>query len=171
MEVKSKISSVFQLELICGFLNGYNQQRNEVIKYINDLDANKRIEILDKLYTGKLNSKENNIKCLVSGNCRDKYQNKCRYCNYSIPTIYAATEICKDTLAHIKAYNAEELVGEKIRWSVLINHDLILISELIYKYGKDYVYSIMEMNREDFKDLVTEVDKPLELLQLKNPDI
>lgn len=171
MEVKSKISSVFQLELICGFLNGYNQQRNEVIKYITDLDANKRIEILDKLYTGKLNSKENNIKCLVSGNCRDKYQNKCKYCNYSIPTIYAATEICKDTLAHIKAYNAEELVGEKIRWSVLINHDLILISELIYKYGKDYVYSIMEMNREDFKDLVTEVDKPLELLQLKNPNI
>ena len=167
IEIKEKLRTSYNVEIISGFLNKVTREREEVLSKIENMSLREMEQKLHQIYIGSLPSKELHIQCLVSGEC-PKYGNEanCKSCPYAIPTVYALNLICQNASKNLWRYHKESIVGEKIKLSVKIEKDLDLISEAINKYGAQVVYSFMKIPREEYVHQVTEVVEPPENLYL-----
>lgn len=164
IHIKERLCSAYNIEFVAGFMNRYRNGKEEVDVYLDSLSLDEQQKLLHDIYISSLPSKELNIQCLISGKCNKAGKGiTCHQCAYSIPNLYAINQICEKAQEHIMKYHAESIVGEKIKLSVLINHDLEVLSESIQKYGADLVYSFMNISREAYRADVELIPEPIDL--------
>lgn len=162
--IKATLKNMVNVEIIGGFLNGYAKEKNEITTEINNKSFIELSDILYKIHIQSMPSKEIHIQCLISGKCNKVDKNiSCRYCAYAIPNLYALNDICQNAVCNLNDYHNENVKGKQIKLSVKINHDLELLSQAISLYGKELVYSFMNISRENYYDQVIRVKEPIDI--------
>ena len=164
-DIKRTLANIYEVECVAGFMNLYNNEKAEVDNYIDLLSLEERQELLNKIYISSLPSKEMNIQCLISGNCNKEGKGiMCHQCAYSIANLYSISKICDAAVKHVSQYHNQSLPGEKIKLSVLVNHDLEALSQAIHAYGADLVYSFMNISRDEYRSQAESILEPEDIL-------
>ena len=167
LNIKKSLGNIFNIEILAGYVNNFEENREEILNNILSSSYEDTVYKVNQIQLGLLHSKESNIQCFIGGeNCRFKHS--CKYCPYSIPSIYALNDICSELLKLLKEYHEQTIFGEKIKLSVKINHQLQIISECAQIYGLDFIYNMISMSKEEFEDEILKVDEPEDLFEDTN---
>lgn len=108
------------------------------------------LDMLNKIYMGLLPSREPGVQCLYSEQgCKDRHTD-CYGCKYSILNIYILRNLCDALNEDISEYFKTIKVGKKIKLSAKIHKKVYTLMESIERFGGEYVYSCLGMDREKF---------------------
>lgn len=167
--VNNTFNGVFRLESTIGFLNTIKHERVKVLKILENQSLQECQEILTNLFTQKLPSKEKDIQCLVSKQGCQRTDKKCFDCEYHIPSIYALTTLCKAIIANIKEYHKTVNAAKKMKIALCFYREIEVFKEATCKYGSEYVYSCLGLNRKELLDELQEIPEPDEFFELLLP--
>lgn len=157
-----------KIEALIGILNKYDSDE-EVINILSNRSVDECIQIVSDIYNYNLPSRELDIQCLYSNEgCKCIDRESCLGCKYSIPTIYVLDKLCNSLINELNDYlnNSDNLIV-KVKLSVSINQKVDILSQAINSYGKDYVYSCMDITREELMDKLKYLESPDFLLEDK----
>lgn len=159
-ELKGFLGSMFNIEQLCGFMNGYLTKKKAVLKELDCISLEKKIELLTDIYMFNLPSNEEGIHCIIGANNCLNYKSGCKYCPYSIITLYALHDICDSFIKNLALYKKETLPGEKIKLSVKLNHLAQHIVDALDRFGKDLVSYYFKMSFKEFVDEYEALELP-----------
>lgn len=159
--------NIQKIEATVGMLNHFNNEEQEIIKLLSEYDYGECENILLDIYTNNMPAKQIDIQCLFSKvGCRFSEKN-CVDCRYKIPSIYLLSTLCRNLKDDIFSYIEAHNLGKKIKLSSRIHHKVEIFMQATRKYGKEYVYNCIDMNREDFLkyfDRIPEVEDLMKLI-------
>lgn len=165
--IKNNFGDELKIEASLGLLNYFNDEKREILNMIYNEGYDYVLKTLNNIYMSKLPSRDENIQCLFSlTGCVCQDLDRCIDCKYSIPTIYALNVICESLKDDFKKYMSYKNIPQKIKISAKIYKKKNLIKQSIQRYGKDYVYSMLEMSNYQFLDTLSRIEKSEELLNL-----
>lgn len=124
------------------------------------------LKILNNIYMNNLPSNEENIQCLLSeqlpNSCIKKEEgpDACESCPYSIPNIYSLDVICKNLTKMLYEIQSETNEGEILKASNIIHIYMEILQGAIKKFGSDFVFSNMDISKDEFIRLSRCVDFP-----------
>ncbi len=143
-----------EIEATIGFLNERITEQHSLAWHMLQLSPEEAMEYAKKLYLREMPSRAEHIQCGMYNNCpkNKKSQNyPCNGCGFSIPNIYAITEIFTDLLKRLDKYNGLTLEIPKKRELKFITRLLDVLSEAINSYGEEYVWSFYPGGEEAFE--------------------
>ena len=164
VEVNTLFGEFCGLYNTVGFLNNMNQQRQLVIDTLAEKSLEDCQKILTNIYTEKMPSRMKHVQCLISNEgCYKTVSNEdeisCFDCPYHIPSIYALTTLCESIMRDMKKYNTATRI-KQFKLSLAIDRKVILLKEAIAKYGQDYVYNCIGIDRDDFVAILDTIPTP-----------
>lgn len=169
LQIKNFFGNELKIEATLSMINYFYDERKEVLELLTNKSYDECLTLLSDIYMNNLPSRKNNIQCLHSKNgCVCIEVNNCVDCKYSIPSIYALNAICDSVKSDLKIYNNTSKIPQKIKTSLLLMKKKQLLKEAIKRYGKDYIYSILEMTSEEFLDIFSRILPPEELSKKLN---
>lgn len=156
-----------------GFLNNVKHERQLIVDTLAEKSLDQCQRILTDIFAKKLPSRMANIQCLISR--EDCYLSNivvdedeevsCFDCPYHIPSIYALTTLCESIMNDMKRYKTATRV-KQFKLALSIDRKLTLIKEAIAKYGQEYVYNCIGIDRESFLAMVDTIDLPEEFADI-----
>lgn len=165
MEIKSinqLFGNIHKLEATVGMLNYFKDEENEITQLLNKMGYEKGVEIISEIYMNNMPSKQLNIQCLFSKEECKNIEIDCIDCMYKIPNIYALRTIGNKLKDEMVLYFNTHRLSKRIKLSARIHCKVNLLMSAIRKYGKEYVYNCMDIDRDEFlKDFnnIDEVDR------------
>ena len=159
------------------FLNNIRSERQLVVDMISEKSFRECQEILTDMFARNLSSKcGSDIQCLFGHNACKMPQldgeYSCFDCPYHIPFIYALSRLCSSLVDNLKDYlgipryikgegckeylvnnpNASSKLNKRtlLQTGLKIERRKVLLKEAIDKYGKNYVYQCLGVDRDDF---------------------
>lgn len=167
--VKNLFGDHQKIEATANMLNSFKNEQNEIIDMLNKYSLDECITLMNNIYTNKLPSKKKHIQCLHSETGCKCPDSECETCKYSIPNIYMLNTLGKKLIKEMKEYNKEMLLCKKIKLSSLIHNEIEFLMAANRKYGKEYVYNCMDIDRQDFVDMFDEILEVKDLVKLMEP--
>lgn len=163
--VNEMFGDVSKISTTVGFLNTIRGDRVSVAKYISERSFSECQEILTDLFARKLPSKEGtDVQCLFSKiGCQKTNLKSCFECPYHIPTIYALSSLCKTLINDIQRYNDTKNIPNRYRIALSIHKKKFDLSEAVKKFGSEYVFNCLGIDKETFIEILSEIPNPLEL--------
>jgi hypothetical protein len=151
-----------KVNITISFLNRMRSERDFVANYISSKSLKECQTMLTDLYTGSLPSKEGrDVQCIFSkGKCQRIDLDDCFECQFHIPTIYALSTLCNKIQQEITEYSKTKNKPRRFRLSLKIQRKKYILIEAIQRFGKDYVYECLGMNRDEFLDRLSVVEFP-----------
>lgn len=177
-----KVNTIFgdaqKVEATIRLLNYYEDERKEIVEMLlNDKDnIDQKIEFctktLSQIYMSCLPSRQEHVQCLFSNEgCkypdRDIEKIPCSVCKYGIPSIYAMKTLCNMLMEEICLFMEAKNIGRKIKLSSSIHNKMSVILVAINKFGKEYIYNCLDIDREKFIEIINTiptVDRLMELI-------
>lgn len=180
MHINAVFSDIHSINNTSRFLNVIRSERQNVIDMISEKSFKECQEIFTNLFTMDLPSKNGrDIQCLFSKeDCKMPNLDddcSCFDCPYHIPSIYALTRLCNNLVDNYKKYLGvpEDIQLKDIKKYLLKNPNTttklsnmskmqiglkierrkVLLVEAIRKFGADYVYRCLDIDRESFLEL------------------
>lgn len=168
-EINKNFGNLVRLNTTLGFMNDLKNRRREVFQEIDSMDLKAAQETYSNLFARKLSSKDSvDIGCLFGhDNCRHT-EMSCEDCEFHIPTIHMLSDLAKHTKEAIKKCNEANTLSEKFKLSLSVERKKLVVVEAVKKFGKDLVYSYLDMSREEFLDELQKVPSPDEIFKLGN---
>lgn len=180
MYINAVFSDIHGINNTSRFLNVIRSERQNVIDMISEKSFKECQEIFTNLFTMDLPSKNGrDIQCLFGKegcqmpNLDDDCS--CFDCHYHIPSIYALTRLCNNLVDNYKKYlgipeniqlkdiknyllknpyTTPQLSNmSKIQIGLKITRRKVLLAEAIKKFGADYVYRCLDIDRKSFLEL------------------
>ena len=156
-----------------GFLNNVKHERQLIIDTLAEKSLDQCQRILTDIFAKKLPSRMKNIQCLISREecylsnvvVGEDEEVSCFDCPYHIPSIYALTTLCESIMNDIGRYKTATRVRQ-FKLALSIDRKLMLIKEAIVKYGEEYVYNCIGIDRESFLATVDTIDLPEEFTDI-----
>ena len=150
-----------------GFLNNVKHERQLIIDTLAEKSLEECQKLLTAIFTDKLPSRMKNIQCLISNeDCpkmasmtSDKDEVSCFDCSYHIPSIYGLTTLCESIVNDLKKYKTATRI-KQFKLSLSIDRKIVLIKEAINRYGEEYVYNCIGIDRQTFIEEVNSIDLP-----------
>lgn len=147
-----------------GFLNSVSQQRQLVIDTLAEKSLEDCQKILTDIYTEKMPSRMKYVQCLISNEgcyktASDEEEISCFDCPYHIPSIYALTTLCEGIMSDMEKYKTATRV-KQFKLSLSIDRKTTLLKEAIVKYGHEYVYNCIGIDRESFGAILDTIPTP-----------
>ena len=144
-----------------GFLNNIRHERQVIIDTLAEKSLEQCQKILTNIFAKKLPSRMENVQCLISkeGCCQTDKDKSCFDCPYHIPSIYALTTLCENIMNDLKLYKSSSRV-KQLKLSLSIDRKVVLLKEAIKKYGEEYVYNCIGIDREEFIEMLDAVACP-----------
>lgn len=167
---------VRKVEAMVGMLNNFKNEKeeilNEIMSYLNngltvEESYSKCIEVVTNIFMQNLPSRQEDIQCLFSETGCKCIGYKCIDCKYQIPNIYILRTICLALKEEIYQYIRTPQLGKRIKLSAKIHTKINIFMEAIDRYGKDYVYNCIDMNRDDFVEMFNMIPEVEDLLMLQ----
>ncbi|WP_338658555.1 hypothetical protein [Paraclostridium sordellii] len=155
--VRALFGGYQKVEGLVRMLNTFDD-KNEIIKLLNEYTYEKCISIVSNLSIGNLVSRKQDIQCLISResfNCING--GDCENCRFHIPSIYTLWTLCNSLKEEISIYFSTSNRGKKIKLSSRIHRKIDTVIQAISKYGQEYVYNCMDIEREEFLVMINEV--------------
>ena len=164
VQVNNLFGELSGLYTTIGFLNTVKNERQLIIDTLAEKSLKDCQKILTEIFTNKLPSRMENIQCLISheGCCKtsaNEDEISCFDCPYHIPSIYALTTLCESIVNDLKKYQTASRV-KQFKLCLSIDRKVMLVKEAIEKYGEEYVYNCIGIDRETFMKKVDMVDLP-----------
>lgn len=133
-------------------LNQMRYERENIINLLNKSSFEECQKLIYKLYTNNLPSKcGKEVKCIISGNkCERPDIDDCFECSYHIPSIYSLTFLYQSIMEDIKIINSSKNFPRKNRALCSLERKKIIMLEALNKFGKDYVYACLNIDRNKF---------------------
>lgn len=164
LQIKKHFGNELKIEATLGMLNHFSDERKEVLEILINRGYDECINLLSDIYMNKLPSRERDIQCLFSKEgCACINVKNCVDCKFSIPSIYALNIICDSIKNDFKYYNSTQNIPQRIKTSLRLMKKKQLLKEAIKRYGKEYIYSILEMTNYEFLDTFSRILPPEEL--------
>lgn len=165
--IKTKLGGLFNIEFLAGYMNEFEKDKKATLKSISNMDIECVANKINTVQLKGLPSKEFGVQCVLgSSNCNKSVS--CKYCAYSIHSIYGLHDICFDFLKLVKEYHNCEFIGEQIKISVKLNHLITLISECAQTYGLDFIYDVLKMTKSEFEETILAIDDPEDIYEESN---
>ena len=170
--LNNSFGDIVKINASVGFINSLRLEREEIVNAISDMSLEQLQTKATEIFARKLPSKDStNVQCLFGDSeCKRTELESCFECPYHIPSIYALTAICDSIKSDLIKYHNTNLMAVKFRLVQSINKKKIDIKAAINKYGLDYVYNCLGIERDDFKRLLASVPKPEKLISLITSD-
>lgn len=153
-------------EAIVGMLNYFRNEKEEIIKLLNEMSYDKCVEIISNIYMHNLPSREIDIQCLFSKQGCQRIGIECKDCEYKIPNIYVLKTLCDTLKEEMDLYINTQHIGKKIKLSSKIHKKVDILMDAIDKFGHEYVYNCIDMNRDEFKNLFVRILEVKDLIRL-----
>lgn len=164
LQIKKHFGNELKIEATLGMLNYFSDERKEVLEILTNRGYDECINLLSDIYMNKLPSRDRDIQCLFSKEgCVCIHVKNCVDCKFSIPSIYALNIICDSIKNDFKYYNNTQNIPQRIKTSLRLMKKKQLLKEAIKRYGKEYIYSILEMTNYEFLDTFSRILPPEEL--------
>ena len=165
-KVNKMFGDATKLSTTIGFLNTIRGDRASVAKYISEKSFEECQEILTDLFARKLPSKDgSDVQCLFSKvGCQKTELKSCFDCPYHIPSIYALTSLCEILLADMRKYNNTTNIPSRYKLALGIHRKKINLSEAVKKFGSEYVFNCLGIDKETFIEILSEIPNPLQLM-------
>lgn len=165
--IKNTFGDELKIEATLALLNYFSDERTEIMQLFINEGYENCVNTLNDIYMNKLPSRNENVQCLYSKNgCICHNIERCIDCKYSIPSIYALNTVCECLKEDFKRYNNTKNIPQKIKISAQLYRKKELLKEAIKRYGKEYIYSILEMESIEFLDTFSRIAKPDELTKM-----
>lgn len=166
--VNNSFGDIVKINASIGFINSLRAERETIVNAISEMSLEQLQMKATEIFARKLPSKEStNVQCLFGDSeCKRTELESCFECQYHIPSIYALTAICDSIKSDLIKYHNTNLTSVKFRLVQSINKKKVDIKAAINKYGLDYVYNCLGIEREEFKKLLASVPKPERLISL-----
>ncbi|MBQ8997472.1 MAG: hypothetical protein IJ086_02120 [Clostridium sp.] len=163
--VNKIFGDVTKMSTTIGFLNTIRGDRVSVAKYISERSFEECQEILTDLFARKLPSKDGgDIQCLFSKTgCQRTELKSCFDCPYHIPSIYALSSLCEVLLADIRKYSETTNVPNRYKLALSIHRKKLVLSEAVKKFGSEYVFNCLGMDKETFIEILSQIPNPLQI--------
>lgn len=157
--LKNYFGDIHKIEEISGFLNVIQSDRKTVLDHILSMGLDEALEFLNKIETGQLPSKQENIQCMFAeSGCVKKGQGvDCFDCAFSIPNYYALSSLGASLQDRLNRYvesqkfETEILFYEQRKRARLFYIQLELFAQAIQRFGFD-VYEFITDPRAEFID-------------------
>lgn len=168
--LNESFGDLIKINATIGFINTLREEREQVYKAINEMSFEEAQELSTDLFARKCISKDSvDIQCLYSnkGCQRPDLNNSggCFECQYHIPSIYVLDTLCNSIKKDIELIMETKIIPNKFKLALSIERKKLVLLQAIKKYGKDYVYSCIGLNRDDFKLLLASVPKPDDIIK------
>lgn len=163
--VNKMFGDVTKMSTTIGFLNTIRGDRVSVAKYISERSFEECQEILTDLFARKLPSKNGgDVQCLFSKlGCQRTDLKSCFDCPYHIPSIYALTSLCEVLLADIRKYSETTNIPNRYKLALSIHRKKLVLSEAVKKFGSEYVFNCLGVDKETFIEILSEIPNPLQI--------
>lgn len=162
------ISSFFggssKLEATIGLLNYFDDEKIAINKLLKEYTYEQSLEFLTEIYLNNLPAKESGIQCLFSNIGCQEIDKKCKECIYKIPNIYLLKTIGDELVYFMDIYNNSDNTCKKIKISSKIHSNVNIILQAVRKYGRDYVYACMDIDRIEFLEKFKKIPEVESLL-------
>lgn len=159
LSLQQNFGSLLKIEATAGFLNEVMSERGIVEEIIRGMDKQELYERFQQLLTYQLPSKDENCQCLISPTSCMYPERDCLVCPLSIPNFYAISSITDRVLKKLvflmEEFEKLEHEAEKIRFANLFHMDMLLLKEAIMKFGKEEVFSFIEISSEQMQILLS----------------
>ena len=165
--VHELFGSTEKIEATSRMLNKFEDEKVEIINILTEKGYDECVNTVSNIFLGNMPSKIPNIQCLFSEQgCRCP-NISCENCKYKIPSIYVLKTICSLVREEIDMYMSTKHIGKKIKLSSQIHNHVDIILEAIKKYGQEYVYNCLDIDRGTFLNLFASIEPVEYLLTLK----
>lgn len=151
-KLNSDFGGLVKINATLGFLNKIRKEREEVISMVSQSSLKECQNYLVNIFTNSMPSKSGSeIQCLSSlKGCLRNDLTSCFECPYHIPTIYAISLLYDNITIDIENYHLSNNIPFKIKLTLGIEKKKLVLLEAIKKFGKEYVYSCLDVEREKF---------------------
>lgn len=163
--INQMFGDVTKMSTTIGFLNTIRGERASVAKYLSEKGLKECQEILTDLFARKLPSKQgSDIQCLFSKmGCQKTELKSCFDCPYHIPTIYALTSLCEVLVCDLKRYCETKNIPNRYKLALSIHRKKLVLSEAVKKFGSEYVFNCLGIDKETFIDILSDIPNPLQV--------
>ena len=153
-----------------GFLNNVKHERQLIIDTLAHKSLKDCQMILTDIFTQKLPSRMDNVQCLISKEgcyktASDEDEVSCFDCPYHIPSIYALTTLCESIMSDLEKYKIASRI-KQFKLALSIDRKTVILQEAIDKYGEEYVFNCLGVERKLFEDALEVVPLPREFTDL-----
>lgn len=180
VKINSIFGDIYKMNTTAKFLNIIASEKQNVIDMISEKSFSECQELLTSIFTCDLPSKDgSDIQCLFSKQgCQKTYEEddfSCFDCPYHIPSIYGLTRLCNNLIDNYKEYlglpkdiklndfkqylidnpstKSRLSVKSKMQLGLKIERRKIILKEALAKYGPEYIYRCLDMDRQTFIEL------------------
>ena len=143
-------NSPWNIEIATGILNDADKERKEVLSKIDKMNFEEILDSFNDIVLKKNPSREKGILCFIGADNCDEPKKDCVKCANAIVTVYALNLIAKRLVTLLIEYHSTDFIGEKIKLSHSIFHYKERIKEAMDMYGRELVFSYMQLERTDF---------------------
>ena len=143
-------NSPWDIEIATGILNDADKERKEVLAKIDKMNFEQILDCFNDIVLKKNPSRKEGILCFIGSNNCDEQNKDCVKCKNAIVTVYALNTIAKRLVTLLLEYHSTEFIGEKMKLSHTIFYYKKRIKEAMDMYGKELVYSYMQLEKTDF---------------------
>ena len=164
-------NSPWDIEVATGILNSVDKERKEVLSKIDKMNFEQILGCFNDIVLKKNPSRIKGILCFIGLNNCNEENKDCVKCKDAIVTVYALNTIAKRLVNLLLEYHSTEFIGEKIKLSHTIFHYRERIKEAMAMYGRDIVYSYMQLEKADLLHILKSVKTKEELLKERGQNI
>ena len=157
-------NSPWDIEIATGILNNADKERKEVLGRIDKMNFEQILNKFNDIVTKKNPSRKKGIQCFIGANNCDEINKDCVKCKNAIVTVYALNAIAKRLVSLLLEYQTTKFLGEKMKLSHSIFHYNKRINEAMDMYGKDVVYSYIQLEKRDFLLIANSIKTTEQLL-------
>ena len=157
-------NSPWDIEIATGILNNADKERKEVLGRIDKMNFEQILNKFNDIVTKKNPSRKKGIQCFIGANNCDEINKDCVKCKNAIVTVYALNAIAKRLVSLLLEYQTTKFLGEKMKLSHSIFHYKKRIKEAMDMYGKDVVYSYIQLEKRDFLLIANSIKTTEQLL-------
>ena len=155
--IQNSFGDIHKIEEISSFLNVIHSDRKTVLDRILSMGFDEALEFLNKIETGQLPSKKENVQCMFAeSGCVKKGQGvDCFDCAFSIPNYYALSSLGASLQDRLNRYlesqklEIEKPFYEQRKRARLFYIQLELFAQAIQRFGFD-VYEFITDPRAEF---------------------
>lgn len=154
-----------------GFLNNVKHERELIIETLAKKSLEECQKILTNIFTQKLTSRMDNVQCLISKEgcykiSTDEDEVSCFDCPYHIPSIYALTTLCESIMNDLSKYTTASKI-KQFKLALSIDRKIVVLQEAIDKYGEEYIFNCIGIDKEKFENALEAIPLPEEFINLK----
>lgn len=164
-------NSPWNIEIATGILNNADKERKEVLSQIDKMNFEQILGCFNDIVLKKNPSREEGILCFIGANNCNEEKKDCVKCKNAIVTIYALNTIAKRLVNLLLEYHSTEFIGEKMKLAHTIFYYKERIKEAMAMYGREVVYSYMQLEKADFLHILRSIKTKDELLKERGRNI